>query len=69
MDMIKSMKEIATKINPNSMFYKEGIQQIHKPFVLKNRHAKEVRFLEYNIQMIPKIVLSFSDHYPSAGQD
>ena len=37
MDILKSIKEIATKINPHTMFYKEGVQQIHKPFVFKNR--------------------------------
>lgn len=69
MDILQTIKSIATKINPHTMFYKEGVQEIHKPFVFKNRKKDEIKLLQYNIQMIPKVALMLNEHYPSVGQD
>ena len=49
MEFFQYIKDIATKINPHTLFYREGVQYIHKPFVFKDRKKDEIRLLQYNI--------------------
>lgn len=67
--MISEILDIATRINPLNMFYKDKIQQILKPYIMNNAKKDEIKMLTYNIQMIPKVVSMAQDHYPSQSQD
>ena len=62
---MEDLKEIQTLIHPLN---KEFVQSTaNKKLHVKNKPENQVRVLTYNLQLIPPVVLNFSEAYPSSS--